>query len=120
MDEEYEEEVTDQESKLSKKVEMPWLLQIVLENLGITSTGNQIQVSPATSVRTESLLVLSAMTSHYLLVKSNLEFIGKALLNSFKDPVPDVRLYASRVLDLIGHSMNTYLSSQGEFEEQYR
>lgn len=117
LDEEIEEEIEEPELKEQSSIQrkpMPWLLQIVVENLGVTSMGNQIQASPATSVRTESLQVLSAMSAHFLLIKNNLEFIQKALVNSLRDPVADVRLYANRALDLIGQSMNGYLAAQGK------
>ena len=89
---------------------MSWLLQIVLENLGVL----KLNASPSTSVRTESLQILSAMTSHYLLLKANLELVGNALNNSFKDLIPEIRMTACKVLDLLGQTINSYLSSQGK------
>lgn len=108
--EEYEESLRNQtvaESTCAEK--MSWLLEVVLENLGVLKQNPSI----ATSVRTESLQILSAMTAHFLLLKANLKLVCTALNNTFKDPVPEVRMYATRVLDFLGHAINSYLSSQG-------
>lgn len=113
-EEEFEEEIQEDTIEEEKPASMSWLLQIVLENLGVSSNGCKIQTSPATSVRIESLQVLSAITNHFLLLKMHLMLIGMALNNSFRDPAAEVRLHASRVLDFIGHSINTFLSSQGK------
>lgn len=105
-----EEAPADEESKEepSPAVKMSWLLQTVLENLGVFN-GVLKTPSPATSVRIESLQVLGAMTSHFLLLKDHLLPISLALVRSFKNTADD-QLYACRALDSLGSSINIYLS----------
>lgn len=88
---------------------MPWLLQVVLENLGVYG-GLLKSPSPATSVRIESLQVLSAMSSHFLLLKDHLLPISMAIVKSMQNPLPDEKLYAGRALDTVGSSLNIYLT----------
>jgi hypothetical protein len=93
---------------------MSWLLKNVLENLGVSNGTIKIP-SPATSVRIESLQVLTALTSHYPLLKDHLSSISMALLLTLQDSSPaDEKIYASRTLESLGSSMTNYLS-QGEF-----
>lgn len=111
-DEEEEEEAQLEESAKEEKipvVKISWLLQTVLENLGVFNGVLKIP-SPATSVRIESLQVLSAMTSHFLLLKDHLRSISIALVRSFKNTADD-QLYACRALDSLGSSINIYLSA---------
>lgn len=89
-------------------VKMSWLLQTVLENLGVYN-GILKSPSPATSVRVESLQVLSAMTSHFLLLKDHLWSISMALVKSLQNSA-DEQMFACRALDILGSSMNIYLS----------
>lgn len=104
-DEELEEAKVEE---TSAHIKMSWLLQTVLENLGVYGEIMK-PASPATSVRIESLQVLGAMTSHYLLLKDHLLAISLALVNSLKNS-PDEQMYACRALDFLGNSINIYLS----------
>lgn len=109
-DEVIELEIEDEEDgeETSASIKMSWLLQTVLENLGVFN-GIMKSASPATSVRIESLQVLSAMTSHYLLLKDHLLGISLALVNSLKNSI-DEQMYVSRALDFLGNSINISLS----------
>ena len=106
-----EEEIEESVTKLSiTSSKMSWLLQNVLENLGIY---NEILKTPsiAISVRIESLQVLSSMSSHFLLVKDHLLVISTALAKSLSPESPvDEKLYASRTLEAFGSSINNFLS----------
>lgn len=114
-EEDFEPDVPEKTNDASGSAEkMSWLLKTVLENLGV-SNGNRKMASPATSVRIECLQVLTALTSHYLLLKDHLPSISIALLLTLKESSPaDEKIYASRMLETLGSSMNNYLS-QGEF-----
>lgn len=111
-----EEEIEESVTKLSiTSSKMSWLLQNVLENLGIY---NEILKTPsiAISVRIESLQVLSSMSSHFLLVKDHLLVISTALAKSLSPESPvDEKLYASRTLEAFGSSINNFLS-QGKLK----
>uniref|UniRef100_A0A1Q3FXF7 HEAT repeat-containing protein 6 n=1 Tax=Culex tarsalis TaxID=7177 RepID=A0A1Q3FXF7_CULTA len=88
-----------------------WLLQIALEYLGVTVSAKHHIQGPCSvmPVRMECLQVLSAMTSHYSLLVGQLPLVAEALRASFRDAIPEIKLYAGRVLDLLGHSINTSL-----------
>ncbi|XP_055629394.1 HEAT repeat-containing protein 6 [Toxorhynchites rutilus septentrionalis] len=87
-----------------------WLLQIALEYLGVTVREHKVATPSAVMpVRMECLQVLSAMTSHYSLLADSLPLVAAALKNSFNDAIPEIKLYAGRVLDLLGHAINTSL-----------
>lgn len=88
---------------------MPWVLQNILENLGIYK-GILKLPSIAISVRIESLQVLAAMATHYLLLKDHLLSIATALARSFHESQPEEKLHASRTLEFLGSSINNYLS----------
>lgn len=106
-DEEVEVEIEEANTK-PETAKMSWLLQTVLENLGVF--GDVLKSpSPATSVRVESLQVLSALSSHFLLLKDHQRLISIALMNSFKRSA-DEQLFTCRALDVIGNSINVYLS----------
>lgn len=112
VDLEFEDEEEADESEAKKEenetIKMSWLLQAVLENLGIF--GGVVKTpSLLTSVRIESLQVLSAMTSHYLLLKDHLAPISSAIVKSLQNSA-DEQLYACRALDFLGSSINVYLS----------
>lgn len=92
----------------SETVKMSWLLQAILENLGVFS-GIMKTPSPATSVRVESLQVLSAMSSHFLLLKDHLHSISMAIVKSLSNS-NDEQMYACRAIDILGSSINIYLS----------
>ena len=104
-----EENVNTDELSENQSVNMSWLLETVFENL-ITVRDVARAPFPATAVKVESLQVLSAMTTNYLLLKDHLPIISKALINALSDSVSDVRMYASRSMDSIGNSINNYLS----------
>ncbi|XP_055530262.1 HEAT repeat-containing protein 6 [Wyeomyia smithii] len=92
---------------------MSWLLQIALENLGVTvSEHKQARTSAVMPVRMECLQILSAMTSHYSLLVDHLALVAEALKKTFKDAVPEIRLYTARVSDLLGHAISTSLLSE--------
>ncbi|XP_053684923.1 HEAT repeat-containing protein 6 [Sabethes cyaneus] len=89
---------------------MSWLLQIALENLGVTvNQHKQARSSAVMPVRMECLQILSAMTSHYSLLTDHLAPIAEALKRTFKDSVPEIRLYTARVADLLGHAISSSL-----------
>ncbi|XP_070497280.1 HEAT repeat-containing protein 6 [Chironomus tepperi] len=121
IDLEYDEEIEDDEeveesvAKLNiTSSKMSWLLQNVLENLGI---HNGILKTPsiAISVRIESLQVLSSMSSHFLLVKDHLLLISTALTKSLSPESPvDEKLYASRTLESLGSAINNFLSQENK------
>lgn len=108
-EEEAEAERIGQKSEENPAVKMPWLLQVVLENLGVFG-GMMKSPSPATSVRIESLQVLTALTSHFLLMKDHLLAISMALTKSLQNILPDEKLYASRAIESLGSSINIFLS----------
>lgn len=111
-DEDIEESVTTLSINSTK---MSWLLQTVLENLGIYK-GILKNPSLSISVRVESLQVLSSMAQHFLLVKDHLLSISSALVKSLSaDAIMDEKLYASRALESLGSAINNYLS-QGKFK----
>ncbi|EAT38851.1 AAEL009289-PA [Aedes aegypti] len=98
------------EAPSSSGPKMSWLLQIALENLGVTINQYKVATpSVVMPVRMECLQVLSAMASHYSLLADHLLLVAAALKNSFNDAIPEIKLYAGRVLDLIGHAINTSL-----------
>lgn len=114
-DDEYEADEVGEEEVVSKPdVKMSWLLQISLKNLGVYT--NSIKSSKpnttTTPVRIESLQVLSALAPHFLLLKDHLTLVAQALEISFRDSIPEIRLYAGRNLDVIGHSINTHLLTE--------
>ncbi|XP_058828789.1 HEAT repeat-containing protein 6 [Topomyia yanbarensis] len=89
---------------------MSWLLQIALENLGISVNEQKVTTPSAVMpVRMECLQIISAMTLHYSLLADHLPLVASALLKSFRDSVPEIRMCAARVLDLLGHAINTSL-----------
>lgn len=106
---EIEEDVIPNKLSDNQSVNMSWLLQTVFENLIIVRGAARVPLT-ATAVKVESLQVLSAMTTNYLLLKDHLSLISKALCNALSDSMCDVRMYASRTLDSIGNSINNYLS----------
>lgn len=122
FDEEEEEEEQEEEQEQEKAIiqpnvcakNMPWILENILENLGIYK-GILKSASIAVSVRVESLQVLIAMASHYLLLKEHLLPICTALTRSFLEGPPDEKLYATRALEYIGSSIINYLSQGKEF-----
>ncbi|XP_035792206.1 HEAT repeat-containing protein 6-like [Anopheles albimanus] len=83
-----------------------WLLPVVLESLGVGAPQ-----SPIMAVRMECLQVLCAMSSHYSLLRNHLKPVAQALRNAFVDPVIEVKIVAARVVDLLGHAVNTSLLS---------
>lgn len=113
---EFEEEECD-EVEIDSKPEaakMSWLLQTVLENLGVSGVVMKLP-SPATSVRVESLQVLGAMASHFLLLKDHLLSISMAIVKSLQGGQADEKMYACRALDFLGNSINIYLSQGNKF-----
>ncbi|KAL7049255.1 hypothetical protein ACKWTF_003643 [Chironomus riparius] len=124
IDLEFDEEIEDEEeieetvAKLSvTSSKMSWLLQNVLENLGIYN-GILKTPSIAISVRIESLQVLSSMSSHFLLVKDHLLVISTALTKSLSPESPvDEKLYASRTLESLGSSINNFLSQENKTQQ---
>jgi HEAT repeat-containing protein 6 len=60
-------------------------------------------------LRIECLQVLFAMSPHFHLLQHHLPFVAEALKKSFNDPSFDIKLYAGRVLDVLGHTMSNYL-----------
>lgn len=107
IDEVNVEEVVSQLSISAKK--MPWVLQNILENLGIHKGVLKLP-SNAISVRIESLQVIASMAPHYLLLKDHLLPISTALARSFHESPPEEKLHASRALEFLGSSINNYLS----------
>uniref|UniRef100_A0A182Q6Z2 HEAT repeat-containing protein 6 n=1 Tax=Anopheles farauti TaxID=69004 RepID=A0A182Q6Z2_9DIPT len=83
---------------------LSWLLQVVLENLGVNGP-----VSAVMPVRMECLQVLCAMTAHYSLLADHLSLVAQALMNAFGDAQFEIKLYAGRLLDLLGHAIHTSL-----------
>ncbi|XP_062552864.1 HEAT repeat-containing protein 6 [Armigeres subalbatus] len=103
-------EQTEDETSCSNTSKISWLLQIALENLGVTISQHKVaSPSAVMPVRMECLQVLSAMTSHYSLLADYLPLVALALENSFHDAIPEIKLYSGRVLDLLGHAINTSL-----------
>ena len=110
-DEDEESEENEVDTK-TETVKMSWLLQTVLENLGVFN-GAMKQPSPATSVRVESLQILGAMASHFLLLKDHLLSISMGIVKSLQVGQADEKMYSSRALEFLGSSINIYLT-QGE------
>jgi Domain of unknown function (DUF4042) len=106
-EEEFEETVESQIDVVPSK--MSWLLQSVLENLGIYK-GILKTPSLSVSVRIESFQVLTAMTSHFLLLKDHLMLISTALAKCLQDASADEKLHASRTIENLGSSINNYLA----------
>lgn len=117
IDMEFDEEIDDDEEEVEESInklslsstKMPWLLQNVLENLGIFNGILKIPCV-AISVRIESLQLLSSLASHFLLVKDHLLPISTALSKSLAEDAPvDEKLYASRALESLGSAINNFL-----------
>ncbi|KXJ81451.1 hypothetical protein RP20_CCG019819 [Aedes albopictus] len=110
-DEELESPPVDVPEGPSSLPKMSWLLQVALENLGVTINHQHKVATPSAvmPVRMECLQVLSAMTGHYSLLADHLRLVADALRNAFNDTIPEIKLYAGRVLDLLGHAINTSL-----------
>ncbi|XP_058125847.1 HEAT repeat-containing protein 6 [Anopheles ziemanni] len=83
---------------------MSWLLQVALESLGVNGVASSVM-----TVRMECLQVLCVMTGHYSLLSEYLLLVAQALVNAFGDPAAEIKLYAGRVLDLLGHAINSSL-----------
>ncbi|XP_038119587.1 HEAT repeat-containing protein 6 [Culex quinquefasciatus] len=110
-DDEPEPPSSEDASPDDQPVKISWLLQIALEYLGVTVNAKHHIQGPSAvmPVRMECLQVLSAMTSHYSLLVEHLPLVAQALQASFRDAIPEIKLYAGRVLDLLGHAINTSL-----------
>uniref|UniRef100_A0A182MKC1 HEAT repeat-containing protein 6 n=1 Tax=Anopheles culicifacies TaxID=139723 RepID=A0A182MKC1_9DIPT len=92
---------------------MSWLVQVTLENLGVNGVASTVM-----PVRMECLQVLCAMTSHYSLLADHLPLVAQALINAFGDPLPEIKLYAGRLLDLLGHAIHTELLLQDKIDPE--
>ncbi|XP_050073590.1 HEAT repeat-containing protein 6 [Anopheles maculipalpis] len=93
---------------------MSWLLQVTLENLGVNGVASTVM-----PVRMECLQVLCAMASHYSLLVDHLPMVAEALVNAFGDPLPEIKLYAGRLLDLLGHAIHTELLLQDKIDIEH-
>lgn len=60
------------------------------------------------------------MALHFLLINDHLELISYALKSSLNDSQPEIRLYASKCLDVIGHSINKYLLENSNYFNEYQ
>uniref|UniRef100_A0A182RSQ4 HEAT repeat-containing protein 6 n=1 Tax=Anopheles funestus TaxID=62324 RepID=A0A182RSQ4_ANOFN len=92
---------------------MSWLVQVTLENLGINGVASTVM-----PVRMECLQVLCAMTSHYSLIADHLPLVAQALIKAFGDPLSEIKLYAGRLLDLLGHAIHTELILQDKIDPE--
>uniref|UniRef100_A0A182WJ62 HEAT repeat-containing protein 6 n=1 Tax=Anopheles minimus TaxID=112268 RepID=A0A182WJ62_9DIPT len=92
---------------------MSWLVQVTLENLGVNGIASTVM-----PVRMECLQVLCAMTSHYSLLADHLPLVAQALKNAFGDPLSEIKLYAGRLLDLLGHAIHTELLLQDKIDSE--
>uniref|UniRef100_A0A182K443 HEAT repeat-containing protein 6 n=1 Tax=Anopheles christyi TaxID=43041 RepID=A0A182K443_9DIPT len=97
----------------SNEGESSWLLHVALENLGVN--GVACSVMP---VRMECLQVLCAMASHFSLLADHLPMVAQALVNAFGDPLSEIKLYAGRLLDLLGHAIHTALLLQDKIDQE--
>ncbi|KAM7350223.1 HEAT repeat-containing protein 6 [Cochliomyia hominivorax] len=88
-----------------------WLLRRVLYNL------IKQEKLLATSVRIESLQVLTVMSSHFVMIKPLLESISHVLQHSLNDALPDVRLYAARCTDACSYQISRYLLNNAPCSE---
>lgn len=52
------------------------------------------------------------MAPHFIWLKSHLLLISQALENSLQDDVASIRQRAARCMDIIAHSISTYLMAQ--------
>lgn len=103
----------EENTQSDHNLEIPWLLERCLSNLGINLTEKKVvEIVPA-PVKLESLQVISAMTRNYFdcLMVPYLGFITKALDDCLIDKYADLRLHAGRTVDFIGQAMNQHLSS---------
>uniref|UniRef100_A0A182XYY6 DUF4042 domain-containing protein n=1 Tax=Anopheles stephensi TaxID=30069 RepID=A0A182XYY6_ANOST len=101
------------ESDSTEENSMSWLLQVTLENLGVNGVASSVM-----PVRMECLQVLCAMASHYSLLADHLSVVAQALVNAFSDPLPEIKLYAGRLLDLLGHAIHTELLLQDKIDPE--
>lgn len=88
-----------------------WLLRRVLHNL-----TKQEKVL-ATSVRIESLQVLTVMSTHFVMIKPHLSRISDVLQHSLNDVLPDVRLYAARCIDTCAYQISRYVMESSSSTE---
>lgn len=63
-------------------------------------------------VRHQCLQIILTMAPHYVWIKPHLILISQALEFAFLDDIASVRQRAARCLDVITHSINTYLLQQ--------
>lgn len=124
-------------TQVAAKRKIPWLLQTVLENLGVSTFKHAVstrsysrdsqgtiftfakldlqrsnQPSASVQVRHQSLQVLLTMSSHFDWIKSHLVMIADALRNSMKDEVTTVRQRSARCMDIVAHSTSNSLLNQ--------
>ncbi|XP_052899579.1 HEAT repeat-containing protein 6 [Anopheles moucheti] len=92
---------------------MSWLVQVTLENLGVNGVASTVM-----PVRMECLQVLCAMTCHYSLLADHLPLVAQALINAFGDTLSEIKLYAGRLLDLLGHAIHTQLLLQDKIDPE--
>uniref|UniRef100_A0A182PQC7 HEAT repeat-containing protein 6 n=1 Tax=Anopheles epiroticus TaxID=199890 RepID=A0A182PQC7_9DIPT len=92
---------------------MSWLLLVTLENLGVNGVASSVM-----PVRMECLQVLCAMASHFSLLADHLPMVAQAVVNAFGDPLSEIKLYAGRLLDLLGHSIHTELLLQDNIDPE--
>lgn len=93
----------------------PWLLEKCLRNLKAIPTKRNDNV-PA-PVKLESLQVISVMCRNYFreLLAPHLLLISKGIEICLADKYVDLKLHTGRTIDSIGHSMQQFCSTSGEF-----
>ncbi|KAL5274864.1 HEATR6 family protein [Megaselia abdita] len=100
-------------SSTSKEVtQLPWMLEIVLENFGINKRQTNIVYKPRqVSIRIESLQILIALSQHIQYLIFHLDIIATVLLVELSDPQEEIRIYSSKCLDSIAHELSIRLES---------
>lgn len=122
--------------KTESTTRISWLLQVALENLGVTVTSYIVslnlclksksmkfedfffhiqkpnQSAASVQVRHQCLQIILMMAPHYIWIKPHLLLIAQALESKIQDDVATVRHRAARCLDIVAHSISTHLLSQ--------
>lgn len=101
-DEEHSRNRTDAEAVCDKDAQISWLLQVALENLSVAS-------KKPTSIRIESLQVISTMARNFSIILTQLDAILLVVSATAQDSNADVHVQVVKCIDVIGHFMNIYL-----------
>lgn len=90
---------------------MSWLLQRILDNLGVGVPNKRLDCVVLPSIGIGSLQVLSGMATHYYLLEKYLSQISTALKLRIADPNMEICHSAAKCLDALGHGISQHLAN---------